>query len=150
MHGRAFRKLKVGDPLDANTKMGPVVSLEHKQKIEKYIELARQNGHQVISSGDLDETVKSSKKGYYIMPTVILNADDQSKLMTDEIFGPVVCIVPFDDDEEVKDRNLESVSDYCLSLFRSLNVPIRSNTVYAVVSGRRTSVELIEWRVGWK
>lgn len=86
--------------MDDNTKMGPVVSLEHKQKIEKYIDMARENGHEVIS----EEKFKMNKKGYYIMPTVILNADDRSKLMTDEIFGPVVCIVPFDDEDEVTRR----------------------------------------------
>jgi len=96
-----IRKLKVGDPFDENTKMGPVVSKEHKAKIEKYIELARQDGNEVITAGEIDEHLKNSNKGYYIMPTVILNLKDQSKLMTEEIFGPVVCIVPFDTEDEV-------------------------------------------------
>ncbi len=98
-----IRKLKVGDPFDDNSKMGPVVSKEHKNKIEKYIELARQDGNEVISAGEMDENLKKSKKGYYIMPTVILNLDDKSKLMTEEIFGPVVCIVTFDTEDEVND-----------------------------------------------
>ncbi|CAF0847665.1 unnamed protein product [Adineta ricciae] len=98
------RKLKVGDPFDENTKMGPVVSKEHKEKIEKYLELARQNGHEIVSGGEMDPNVKSTKKGYYIMPTVILNVDDRSKLMTEEIFGPVVCIVPFDTEDEAIER----------------------------------------------
>jgi aminomuconate-semialdehyde/2-hydroxymuconate-6-semialdehyde dehydrogenase len=96
-----IRKLKVGDPFDENTKMGPVVSKEHKAKIEKYIELARHDGNEVITAGEIDEHLKNSNKGYYIMPTVILNLKDQSKLMTEEIFGPVVCIVPFDTEDEV-------------------------------------------------
>jgi aminomuconate-semialdehyde/2-hydroxymuconate-6-semialdehyde dehydrogenase len=82
--------------------MGPVVSKEHKNKIEKYIELARENGNEVISTGEIDENLKKSNKGYYIMPTIILNLDDKSKLMTEEIFGPVVCIVQFDTEDEVK------------------------------------------------
>ena len=99
---KSFRKLKVGDPFDDQTKLGPVVSREHKEKIERYIALARDNGYEVIASGDLDEKTSVAKKGYYIRPTVVLNLDDQSKLMTDEIFGPVVCIVPFDNEDEVK------------------------------------------------
>ncbi|CAF1672480.1 unnamed protein product [Rotaria magnacalcarata] len=96
--------LKVGDPSDDSTKMGPVVSKEHQHKIEKYIEIARQNGNEVIVAGIMDENIKKSDKGYFIMPTVILNVDDESKLMTEEIFGPVVCIVPFDTEDEVMER----------------------------------------------
>jgi len=92
----------VGDPFDPNTKMGPVVSKEHKNKIEKYLELARQDGNEIISGGEIDPNLKTTNKGYYLMPTVILNVDDKSKLMTEEIFGPVVCIVPFDTEDEVK------------------------------------------------
>jgi acyl-CoA reductase-like NAD-dependent aldehyde dehydrogenase len=84
--------------------MGPVVSKEHKNKIEKYIQLAEQSGNKVIFAGEMDENFKTKNKGYYIMPTVILNVDDKSKLMTEEIFGPVVCVVPFDTDDEVKTR----------------------------------------------
>lgn len=97
-----IRTLKVGDPSDDNTKMGPVVSKEHKNKIDKYIELAQQNGNEVIVAGIMDENIKKSNKGYFIMPTVILNVDDESKLMTEEIFGPIVCVVPFDTEDEVK------------------------------------------------
>lgn len=82
--------------------MGPLVSKEHKNKIEKYLELARQSGTEVITGGEMDLKLKATNKGYYIMPTVILNVDDKSKLMTEEIFGPVVCIVPFDTEDEVK------------------------------------------------
>lgn len=82
--------------------MGPVVSREHRMKIEKYLQLAREEKLEVIVGGEIDEKLQQSKKGYYLMPTVILNLDDQSKLMTEEIFGPVVCIVPFDTEEEVK------------------------------------------------
>ncbi|CAF3668390.1 unnamed protein product, partial [Rotaria sordida] len=98
------KNLKVGDPFDDNTKMGPVVSKEHQNKIEKYIELARQSGYEVISTGEMDENTKKTNKGYFMMPTIILNVDDNSKLMTDEIFGPVVCIVPFDTEDEVMKR----------------------------------------------
>ena len=57
----------------------------------------------MIVSGDIDEKIVATNKGYYIRPTVVLNLDDQSKLMTEEIFGPVVCIVPFDNEDEVRD-----------------------------------------------
>lgn len=100
------RKLQVGDPFDENTKMGPVVSKEHKNKIEKYIEIARQDGNEIVTGGEMDESIKKSNKGYYVMPTLILNVDDTSKLMTEEIFGPVVCVAPFDTEDEVIIENI--------------------------------------------
>lgn len=100
------RKLQVGDPFDENTKMGPVVSKEHKNKIEKYIEIARQDGNEIVTGGEMDESIKKSNKGYYVMPTLILNVDDTSKLMTEEIFGPVVCVAPFDTEDEVIIENM--------------------------------------------
>ncbi len=111
-----IRKLRVGDPFDDNTKMGPVVSKEHKEKIEKYIALARENGNEVISAGEMDDNLKKANKGYYVMPTVVLNVDDKSKLMTDEIFGPVVCIVPFETEDEVNQSNKNYLHHYFISI----------------------------------
>ncbi|CAF1116327.1 unnamed protein product [Adineta steineri] len=98
------KKLKVGDPFNDTTNMGPVVSKEHKNKIEKYFEIAKQDGNEIITAGEMDTNIKATNKGYYVMPTVILNVDDKSKLMTEEIFGPVVCIVPFDTEDEAIER----------------------------------------------
>jgi hypothetical protein len=146
-----IRKLKVGDPFDDNSKMGPVVSKEHKNKIEKYIELARQNGNEVISSGEIDENLKKLNKGYYIMPTIILNLDDKSKLMTEEIFGPVVCIVPFDTEDEVKNNKKKKIFFLRkLNFYRLLNELIIFNMVFVVVYGPKISVELIELLHKWK
>jgi acyl-CoA reductase-like NAD-dependent aldehyde dehydrogenase len=125
--------------------MGPVVSKEHKAKIEKYIELARQDGNEVISFGEIDENLKQSNKGYYLMPTIVLNLNDQSKLMTEEIFGPVVCIVPFDTEEEVKIYLKEKKFFFLLNFhfYRLLNELIIFNMVFVVVFGQKISVELI-------
>lgn len=146
----SIRKLKVGDPLDDNTKLGPVVSKEHKNKIEKYLELARQNGHEIVTGGEMDPNIKSTNKGYYIMPTVILNVDDQSKLMTEEIFGPVVCIVPFDTEDEVDNFEEISFSVKNERIFRLLNVLTMFNTVFAVVYGQKISGEHIVLLHAWK
>jgi acyl-CoA reductase-like NAD-dependent aldehyde dehydrogenase len=143
-----IRKLKVGDPFDENTKMGPVVSKEHKEKIEKYIELARQNGNEVITAGEIDENLKKLNKGYYLMPTVVLNLDDRSKLMTEEIFGPVVCIVSFDTEDEVK-IILEMIVEK-FDFYRLLNESIIFNMVFVVVYGQKISVELIVLLHEWK
>jgi delta 1-pyrroline-5-carboxylate dehydrogenase len=128
--------------------MGPVVSKEHKEKIEKYIELARQNGNEVITAGEIDENLKKLNKGYYLMPTVVLNLDDQSKLMTEEIFGPVVCIVSFDTEDEVK-IILEIIVEK-FDFYRLSNESIIFNMVFVVVYGRKISVELIVLLHEWK
>jgi len=108
------KKLKVGDPFDENTKIGPVVSKEHRFKIESYIQLARDNGHRVIEVG---ENCRSNANGYFIMPTIITDLGDDSKLMCEEIFGPVVCIVPFDNEDEVIQRANNTAYGLCASVW---------------------------------
>ncbi|XP_059169636.1 2-aminomuconic semialdehyde dehydrogenase-like isoform X3 [Physella acuta] len=100
------RSLTVGDPKDANTFCGALISKEHQAKVTKYIEEARASGA-VIECGhgveplDLPERCKD---GYFVRPTVITGLPDSAPAMTEEIFGPVTCVVPFDEEQEVITR----------------------------------------------
>lgn len=122
--------------------MGPVVSKLHFDKIRSYIDFAKKNSLQVIEVGVFDE--KMWDKGYFIRPTVVLNVDDQSKLMTEEIFGPVICMVPFEREDEVKYSCYVFIKKYNDCSCRLLNEQTRTNTAYVLHYGPKMLVELIE------
>merc|ERR1712127_483043 len=79
------RNLVVGNPLEANTKMGPVCSRQHYDKVMSYIHLAKKNGHQIICGETIDKLSENcDKNGCFILPTIITNLDDSSELMKEE------------------------------------------------------------------
>ncbi|ETO15593.1 hypothetical protein RFI_21772 [Reticulomyxa filosa] len=95
---------RIGDPTDANTIMGPLVSYEHRQKVEKYVELAKKEGGKIILGGRRpDHEIQSSmKNGAFFLPTVIVGLNPlTSKCATEEIFGPVITIHSFKTEKEV-------------------------------------------------
>lgn len=83
--------------------MGALVSKEHLAKVTGYVKLAREEGCSVLCGHGQEELQLPERfcKGYFMRPTVITDVSDQSKLMQEEIFGPVTCIVPFKTEEEV-------------------------------------------------
>lgn len=100
------RKLKVGSPLDPDTFMGALISKEHLSKVRRYVEIAKKEGATVLTGEGIDTMIlpEECQNGYFMLPTVITNIGDSSLCMTEEIFGPVVCIVPFDTEESVVKR----------------------------------------------
>lgn len=94
-------QLKPGDPSDPKTRMGAIVSKPHMEKILSYIELAQKEGGTVLTGGKQVVMDGDLKDGYYIQPTVIEGLDYNCRTNQEEIFGPVVTIMPFDTEEEV-------------------------------------------------
>lgn len=94
----------MGDPSDPSNMMGALVSKEHMAKVTGFVELARQEGCTVLCGHGVEELQlpEKNKNGYFMRPTVITNVSDQSRLMQEEIFGPVTCIVPFKTEDEVR------------------------------------------------
>ncbi|ORY07844.1 aldehyde dehydrogenase [Basidiobolus meristosporus CBS 931.73] len=98
------KKLVVGDPSNKSTFMGPVVNRSQYEKILGYIELAKQEGGKIECGGvEKPSGVLGTELegGYFIQPTVITGLSPNSRVMQEEIFGPVVAICPFDDEDEV-------------------------------------------------
>ncbi len=93
-------QMKVGDPLDENTKTGAVVSEGHMNKILSYIELARQEGGKVLCGGRRIILDGALSAGYYIEPTVITGLGPECRTNREEIFGPVVTVQKFRNEEE--------------------------------------------------
>ena len=96
----AVSKLKVGNPFDTSTDIGALVSRPHLEKVKKYIDNAAQYGGKVIFGG-ATVSVDNSEDGYYLEPTIIEVQDNSCTLNQEEIFGPVVTIMPFNDENEV-------------------------------------------------
>ena len=96
------KKMKVGDPQNPTTKMGAVVSKDHRDKILSYIDLARSEGGKILCGGNATtpENEPHLSKGYYIQPTIIEGLNFDCRVNQEEVFGPVVTIQPFESDEE--------------------------------------------------
>lgn len=96
------KKLRIGDPLDPQTKQGAVASKGHMEKILSYMQLAREEGGNVLCGGKR-ATVDSPRcrDGFFIEPTIITGLAQKCRVNCEEIFGPVVTVAPFDSEEEV-------------------------------------------------
>jgi aminomuconate-semialdehyde/2-hydroxymuconate-6-semialdehyde dehydrogenase len=94
------KQLKVGHPLDASTNIGALVSKPHLEKVESYIKIAEDEGGKILCGG-LEVTVEGFENGYYLQPTIIEVQNNSCRINQEEVFGPVVTIMPFTTDKEV-------------------------------------------------
>ena len=92
--------LKVGDPLKDDSRMGAIASKQHMEKILSYIELAKNEGGKILCGGNRLTLEGKNKNGYFIEPTVIEGLTHDCRTNQEEIFGPVVTLMPFDTEEE--------------------------------------------------
>lgn len=95
------KALIVGDPSDNQTNLGALVSEAHLNKVLSYIELAKQEGGKILTGGHRVKLNGRCADGYFLEPTVIAGLAHQCRTNQEEIFGPVVTIMPFDNEEEV-------------------------------------------------
>ena len=95
------KKISVGDPLDDNTIVGPLISAQHLAKVRHYIELGTKEGASLLCGGvDAPELPAALAKGNFVKPTVFADVDNRMQIAQDEIFGPVACLIPFDDEAD--------------------------------------------------
>ncbi len=96
--------LKVGNSLDPDTKIGPVVSATQLERVSSYLDLARDAGVRTAAGGRrlVDGELAN---GYFVAPTVYADVADEMRIAREEIFGPVACVMPFDSLEEVAARS---------------------------------------------
>lgn len=95
------RELVIGDPLDEKTKVGALVSEAHLNKVLSYIELAQQEGGEILTGGKQIKLPGRCAGGYFVEPTVITGLNEKCRTNQEEIFGPVVTLMPFNSEEEV-------------------------------------------------
>jgi len=104
----ATKRLVVGDPAKSETQLGPLVSDGQRDSVEEFLADARQQRSKFATGGN-----RPSGKGYFLEPTVLLDVGKSDRCWLEEIFGPVVCVAPFDDEDQmIRDVN---ASPYGLS-----------------------------------
>ncbi|AEW93790.1 MULTISPECIES: aldehyde dehydrogenase [Streptomycetaceae] len=106
----AARALVVGDPLDPATQVGPLVARRQQRRSLDYVELGRREGATVLTGGGRPAGLP---KGWYVEPTLFGDVANTMRVAREEIFGPVVCLVPYEDEEEAV--RIADDSDYGLS-----------------------------------
>jgi acyl-CoA reductase-like NAD-dependent aldehyde dehydrogenase len=89
--------LKVGDPHEPDTVVGPVITAAHRARIESYVQAGRDEGGEIVAGGARPE---KPDRGFYVAPTLIAGCRAGMKVVQEEIFGPVIVALPFDDEDE--------------------------------------------------
>lgn len=97
---KKVKQLKVGHPSNPNTNIGALVSKSHLEKVKSYIAIAKDEGGTILYGGN-EVSIKDYENGYYLEPTVIEVKTDDCRVNQEEIFGPVVTIMPFNTEAEV-------------------------------------------------
>ena len=106
----AIRAVQVGDPMDPVTFIGPLVAERQRQRVEGYIKLGKEEGARVAIGGGRPAGMA---RGWYVEPTVFANVNNRMRVAREEIFGPVVVVIPYDGEEEA--LRIANDSDYGLS-----------------------------------
>ncbi|TAM64720.1 aldehyde dehydrogenase [Mycobacterium sp.] len=103
--------LRVGDPNDPDTQLGPLVSRRQQQRVRDYIQIGQDEGARVIVGGtDMPDGLD---RGWYVRPTLFASANNTMRIAREEIFGPVITVIPYRDDEEA--LAIANDSDYGLA-----------------------------------
>jgi betaine-aldehyde dehydrogenase len=133
----AFAALKVGDPMDPTTAIGPLVAERQRARVEGYLEAGRREGARVVVGGGRPAGLA---KGWFVEPTLFADVKNQMTIAREEIFGPVLSLIAYDGDEEAV--RIANDSDYGLSgsvwsasLERGLGVARRVRTGNYGVNG---------------
>jgi len=93
--------VKVGNPMDQGTQMGPQVSCEQLDRIKGYVGIARSEGATVFSGGEPPELEEGFKNGYFFKPTIFSEVKNQMRVAQEEIFGPVTSVITFTDEDDL-------------------------------------------------
>jgi betaine-aldehyde dehydrogenase len=106
----AAASVQVGDPRDPATVVGPLVAARQRERVENYLRIGRAEGARVIAGGGRPAALP---RGWYVEPTVFADVDNRMRIAREEIFGPVVAVIPYDDEDDAV--RIANDSDYGLS-----------------------------------
>jgi aldehyde dehydrogenase (NAD+) len=99
-------KITVGNPMAQTTMMGPQVSLEQLNRIKSYMDIGRGEGASILTGGEAPKLEDAFKNGYFFQPTILTGVKNQMRVAQEEIFGPVVSVITFkDEDDLIKQAN---------------------------------------------
>ena len=94
-------RVKVGDPMDKNTNMGPQVSEEQLNRIKGYVDIAKGEGAQVLAGGCPPQLEGDFQKGFFFQPTIFGDVKNEMRVAQEEIFGPVVSVITFEGEDDL-------------------------------------------------
>ena len=97
------RRIRLGDPLDPDTQMGPLVSRAQQEKVLGYIDIGRQEGATLVCGGGVP-LLQGLEGGFFVEPTIFIDVADDMRIAREEIFGPVMSVLSFDHEDEVIER----------------------------------------------
>ncbi|SDJ87545.1 betaine-aldehyde dehydrogenase [Pseudomonas delhiensis] len=101
-------RLRIGDPADEATQMGPLISERHRESVERYVDLGLSEGGRLLAGGRCPEG-KAYERGWYYTPTIIDGLRNGARLCQEEVFGPVLVALPFDDERQLVEQANDSV-----------------------------------------
>jgi aldehyde dehydrogenase (NAD+) len=133
----AFEKLPYGDPTDPSKLMGPQVSRKQQERVLAYIRKGVEEGARLVTGGGVPAHLP---KGYFVEPTLFADVDPDSTIAQEEIFGPVLCVIPYEDDDDavrIANNSIYGLSGgvYSASVERSLAVARRIRTGTLSING---------------
>ena len=125
------RKIRVGDPFDPRTELGPLITREHHERVLGYVDSAREQGARILAGG---ERPPGLERGNFLQATVIADVDETMRVFQEEIFGPVLVAMPFDDEDEAV--RLANATQYGLAAYVWTNDLRRAHRVaHAIDTG---------------
>jgi len=105
-------ELRVGQPLEEETELGPMISAGQRETSLEYLEIGQKEGARLVTGGDIPQ-VADGEGGFYLRPAVLADVRNDTRVAQEEIFGPVACLIPFDTEEEA--IRLANETEYGLS-----------------------------------
>jgi len=105
-------ELRVGEPLAEETQLGPMISAGQRQTTLDYLEIGQKEGARLVTGGQIPD-IAGGENGFYLRPAVLADVDNAWRVAQEEIFGPVVCVIPFDTEDEA--IRLANETEYGLS-----------------------------------
>jgi betaine-aldehyde dehydrogenase len=109
------QRIKLGNPLDMETQMGPLASQAQLDKVLRYLKIARQEGARLVCGGSRD----TDQKGFFVKPTIFADVTDDMTIAQEEIFGPVASVLEFDGEDEVIKRSNSTTFGLAAGVFTS-------------------------------
>lgn len=92
------KALRIGNPLDETTQMGPLTSKDHRDRVLSYVDVAKEDGAQILYGGKAPGTPETSR-GYYVLPTLVRADDPSMRICQEEVFGPFITVTAFSDED---------------------------------------------------
>jgi betaine-aldehyde dehydrogenase len=114
--GERMSAMKVGDPLDPTVEVGPLVAERQRERVEGYIKIGQEEGAKVALGGGRPAGLD---KGWYVEPTLFVDVDNSMRIAQEEIFGPVLAVIPYDGDDQAVSVANDSQYGLCGSVWTS-------------------------------